>query len=48
MRPRRSLRRRPLLADWPGILPDVTAAVGDTPLVALDRLGADVRPRLVA
>jgi cystathionine beta-synthase len=30
------------------ILPDVTAAVGHTPLVALDRLGADVRPRLVA
>jgi cystathionine beta-synthase len=29
-------------------LPDVTAAVGDTPLVALDRLAADVRPRLVA
>jgi cystathionine beta-synthase len=26
----------------------VTAAVGRTPLVALDRLGADVRPRLVA
>ena len=45
-RPRRS-RRRPL-ADRPGILPDVTAAVGDTPLVALDRLAADVRPRLVA
>jgi cystathionine beta-synthase len=26
----------------------VTAAVGSTPLVALDRIGADVRPRLVA
>jgi len=26
----------------------VTAAVGRTPLVALDRLGADVRPRIVA
>ena len=48
MRPCRSRRRRPLLAERPGILPDVTAAVGDTPLVALDRLGADVRPRLVA
>src|SRR5918996_3661671 len=47
MRPRRS-RSRPL-ADRPGgILPDVTAAVGHTPLVALDRLGADVRPRIVA
>ena len=48
MRPRPSRRRRPPLADRPGILPDVTAAVGDTPLVALDRLAADVRPRLVA
>ncbi len=48
MRPRRRRRRSPPLADPPGILPDVTAAVGDTPLVALDRLGADVRPRLVA
>jgi len=47
MRPRRS--RSPALADRPGgILPDVTAAVGSTPLVALDRLGADVRPRIVA
>ncbi len=37
------------LADSPaGILPDVTAAVGSTPLVALDRLAADVRPRIVA
>jgi cystathionine beta-synthase len=48
MRPRRSRSWRSLLADRPGILPDVTAAVGDTPLVALDRLAADVRPRLVA
>src|SRR5918996_3263457 len=47
MRPRRS-RSRPL-ADRPGgILPDVTAAVGHTPLVALDRLANDVRPRIVA
>jgi cystathionine beta-synthase len=45
---RRCSRSRPL-ADRPGgILPDVTAAVGHTPLVALDRLGADVRPRIVA
>jgi cystathionine beta-synthase len=48
MRPRRRRRRSPPLADSPGILPDVTAAVGGTPLVALDRLGADIRPRLVA
>ena len=47
MRLRRSRSRA--LADRPGaILPDVTAAVGATPLVALDRLGADVRPRIVA
>jgi cystathionine beta-synthase len=40
--------RRPALADQPaGILPDVTAAIGSTPLVALDRLARDVRPRLV-
>jgi cystathionine beta-synthase len=31
-----------------GILPDITAAVGRTPLVALDRLASDVRPRIVA
>src|SRR5918992_2273793 len=49
MRPRRRRRRSPPLADRAGyILPDVTAAVGDTPIVALDRLGADVRPRIVA
>ena len=29
------------------ILPDITAAVGRTPLIALDRLAADVRPRIV-
>jgi len=40
-------RRRPL-ADRAGVLPDVTAAVGGTPLVALDRLARDVRPRIVA
>ncbi len=48
MRPRHSRRRSPPLADRPGMLPDVTAAVGRTPLVALDRLAADVRPRIVA
>jgi cystathionine beta-synthase len=49
MRPRRRRRRsRPLADRARQILPDVTAAVGGTPLVALDRLGADVRPRLVA
>ena len=31
-----------------GILPDVTAAIGDTPLVALDRLAAGLRSRVVA
>ena len=47
--PPRSLIRRRALAERPGrILPDVTAAVGATPLVALDRLAADVRPRIVA
>ncbi len=30
------------------ILPDVTAAIGRTPLVALDRLARGLRPRLVA
>ena len=45
--------RRPEPYRWlsgrePGILPDVTAAVGGTPLVALDRLAAGVRPRIVA
>jgi cystathionine beta-synthase len=31
-----------------GILPDVTAAIGSTPLVALDRLASGVTPRIVA
>ncbi len=44
MRPARSL---PLAEGRGGILPDVTAAVGATPLVALDRLARDVAPRLV-
>ena len=48
-RRRRNRTRRRALADRPGgILPDVTASVGTTPLVALDRLAADVRPRIVA
>jgi cystathionine beta-synthase len=47
-RHRSLIRRRALAERSGGILPDVTAAVGNTPLVALDRLGADVRPRLVA
>ena len=46
---RRSRTRRSLhLADLAGVLPDVTAAIGTTPLVALDRLASDVRPRVVA
>jgi cystathionine beta-synthase len=32
----------------PDILPDITAAIGGTPLVALDRLAEGLRPRLVA
>jgi len=39
-------RRSQALAER-GILPDVTAAVGGTPLVALDRLAAGVAPRIV-
>src|ERR687895_1285462 len=45
---RRRLVRRPPLAERAGILPDITAAVGRTPLVALDRLAAEVRPRILA
>jgi cystathionine beta-synthase len=40
--------RRSRLADREGILPDVTAAIGNTPLVALDRLAAGLAPRIVA
>jgi len=47
MNPQR-IPRRPALADRPGIAPDVTAAIGGTPLVALDRLAAGLTPRLVA
>ena len=43
---RRKPRRSQALAER-GILPDVTAAVGGTPLVALDRLAAGVAPRIV-
>jgi len=35
------------LAERPMILSDVTAAIGDTPLIALDRLAAGVAPRIV-
>jgi cystathionine beta-synthase len=42
---RRPRRRR--LADWRAILPDVTAAVGVTPLVALDRLASGLEARVV-
>ena len=40
--------RRPALAERPGIAPDVTAAIGGTQLVALDRLAAGLTPRVVA
>jgi cystathionine beta-synthase len=45
---RRSTPRSPHLAERTGILPDVTAAIGGTPLVALDRLADGVAPRIVA
>jgi cystathionine beta-synthase len=38
----------PRLADRQGVLPSITAAVGGTPLVALDRLAAGIKPRIVA
>ncbi len=44
----RSRPRSRHLAERPGILPDITAAIGDTPLVALDRLAEGVAPRVVA
>ena len=47
-RQRAEVPRRLRLADQRGILPDVTAAIGGTPLVALDRLAAGVTPRVVA
>jgi cystathionine beta-synthase len=37
----------PRRAEIEGILPDVTAAVGDTPLVALDRIAAGLAARIV-
>lgn len=48
MPPRAEAPRRPSLAERGGILPDVTAAIGGTPLVALDRLAAGLTPRVVA
>jgi cystathionine beta-synthase len=44
----RDRRRSQALADPEAIHPDVTAAVGGTPLVALDRLAAGLAPRIVA
>jgi cystathionine beta-synthase len=35
------------LAERRGIHPDITAAIGDTPLVALDRIAAGIAPRIV-
>jgi cystathionine beta-synthase len=46
--PRAEALRRSRLAERRGILPDVTAAIGGTPLVALDRLAAGLAPRIVA
>jgi cystathionine beta-synthase len=46
--PRAEAPRRLRLAERRGILPDVTAAVGGTPLVALDRLAAGLTARVVA
>jgi cystathionine beta-synthase len=36
------------LADRSGLLPDVTAAIGGTPLVAMDRLAVGLTPRITA
>ena len=44
---RRSPARSLPLADPASLLPDVTAAVGATPLVAMDRLAASLAPRVV-
>ena len=38
----------PRRAESTGILPDISAAIGDTPLVALDRLAAGLKSRIVA
>jgi cystathionine beta-synthase len=46
--PRPILPLNRALADPTGIRPNVTAAIGGTPLVALDRLARGVRPRVVA
>src|SRR5512142_1827651 len=47
-RPRRPPRSRPLAEPVGGIFEDITAAIGNTPLVALDRLAAGLAPRVVA
>ncbi len=41
-------RAREPRAELPSIAPDVTGAVGGTPLIALDRLAGGVAPRVVA
>jgi len=46
--PRRHPQARSRLLAEPKILPDITAAIGGTPLVALDRLAAGVVGRTVA
>jgi cystathionine beta-synthase len=33
-------------AEWRGIRPDITAAIGDTPLVAVDRIASGIVPRM--
>jgi cystathionine beta-synthase len=43
-----SRHRSPGLTERPGILPDVTAAIGATPLVAMDRIAAGLTPRIAA
>ncbi len=48
LRRRAEIPRRLRLADRRGILPDVTAAIGGTPLVAFDRLGGGLACRVVA
>src|SRR5437870_9002418 len=45
---RRHHRGRSRLLAEPEILPDITAAIGDTPLVALDRLADGIPGRVVA
>jgi cystathionine beta-synthase len=47
-RPLADPRETPRPGAEPAIYPDVTAAIGRTPLVALDRLAAGLAPRVVA